>query len=766
MSLKGTIQEISNNPSTVTISQTLNTHRSSSPAFAVPPESPVCSPLASPPLDEACSSTPVCCPDLSSASLSSSSSHPPPARCSSSNEIVENTEGGQMNGVAMGSDGQQVDDHQGGETTTKEGSSYIPISNEQDEGIGREPYLGWGAAKRHHGMKDGAGKGRVSGADPPPTSGTASVPYRLLLPHHSVGFVVGKSGTTVRDIQTESGASIQFEKESTRGGALADKIVTVDGSVAAKDKAVELILQKLRGLARLHDIDGKEAIVIVVPHRAVPMLIGPNGHHIRELCMQSQCELQIHREQVYQPAECAISVRSTDLHNLVVGVSCVNKALSDMVDKQKLGEADFMPSPSVQRRGSGVVGIGGGGPAVVGVVPSYERGGGRVPTTGGMNLLRHAYGSKLSGVCLKVIIGVECAAWLVGKKGEHIKDLERQTGASIRLHEIRDAAALGLTSDGSSADNAAALRVVCVSGSPLSKYTFISLAVHQLEPRKGCIRLLVPTKVVPLMIGPKGATINSLTELCGAKIQIDRQEQGSVGGVVIGGISGGSSENNSTSSSSRREERIVTIQTENASARVNACVLLLEKLEMFDNPDFFREANFHIPLPHPTIRGLHSREPSSLPPPPFHSSSTSGGSEWWPSSYNRQMHPRLSAADGGREGGGGRDGDLTGGGGGSTEMFLFSQAQKYSTSRVIGPHAVTSALEVFFPRQPVDALRRLEDGGRSLLSRVAERSGCVLSFGPEPSPSAQARSLTFTGTALANSLALLLVQEKLMDLRF
>ncbi|GFP86657.1 RNA-binding protein nova-2 [Phtheirospermum japonicum] len=103
---------------------------------------------------------------------------------------------------------------------------------------------------------------------------------RFLLSNAEAGSVIGKGGSTISDIQSQSGARIQLSRNFEYFPGTSDRVILVSGRVDDILKAVDLILSKLLDEFYVHDGDEtvpESKIRLVVPNSSCGGLIGKGG---------------------------------------------------------------------------------------------------------------------------------------------------------------------------------------------------------------------------------------------------------------------------------------------------------------------------------------------------------------------------------------------------------------------------------------------------------------------------------------------------------
>ncbi|GER51242.1 Far upstream element-binding protein [Striga asiatica] len=147
---------------------------------------------------------------------------------------------------------------------------------------------------------------------PPPDNEEKTTYLRFLLSNAEAGSVIGKGGSTINDIQSQSGARIQLSRNYEYFPGTADRVITVSGRVDDILKAVDLILSKLL------DEDGGETvpeskIKLVVPNSSCGGIIGKGGSIIRSFIEDSRATIKVSPQDNYYPG----------LHDRLVTVTAV-----------------------------------------------------------------------------------------------------------------------------------------------------------------------------------------------------------------------------------------------------------------------------------------------------------------------------------------------------------------------------------------------------------------------------------------------------------
>ncbi|CAD2083655.1 RNA-binding protein, putative [Plasmodium vinckei brucechwatti] len=456
------------------------------------------------------------------------------------------------------------------------------------------------------------------------------IPYCLLLPNRAIGYVIGKSGNNVREIEKACGAIIKCQKEFDIPvyPPPSEKILTISGKKENKKKALELVLNKSKTVMDFQEEDGKESIVIIVPTRSIPIIIGQKGSKISSLSERSACEINVHKEDVPGIKDKAIFIKSNKIIKIIDCISIIYDLLEEVAENGILEISEF---PGVSKNFTSPSNMGLCGPPPTNAPSSFHENSTANSVSGvsnhyndthsmnsgtnqyrgsrnnnmnynnnnmgnngqkfsmknkdnnyydnysthnmddydnfsvprEKNLLLHKFGKESSSCVVRFVLDVETTAWIIGKAGCHIKEIRTITGAGAVIVDAPDNIENVKTCD----------RILTLSGSAENKYNALKLIVKQMEEREkninNSMRMLVPGKAASFLIGRKGSIIKYITEQSGSQIQVAKNKE---------------SEN----------EKLVLISG-SPESKILASVLILQKLEEYDNPAIAREGLL-IPL--------------------------------------------------------------------------------------------------------------------------------------------------------------------------
>ncbi|XP_064387727.1 tudor and KH domain-containing protein homolog isoform X2 [Halichondria panicea] len=124
----------------------------------------------------------------------------------------------------------------------------------------------------------------------PPVSGRAdnsvkrvrqNVSVEFIVPESVVGYVIGRHGTSIRQVEEESGARVHFKDQQ----GSKDKVVVITGRPGCVASAKELIQASVD--ERLSSGKNQQTVTLTLPQRAVGKVIGRQGANIKSIQRES-----------------------------------------------------------------------------------------------------------------------------------------------------------------------------------------------------------------------------------------------------------------------------------------------------------------------------------------------------------------------------------------------------------------------------------------------------------------------------------------------
>lgn len=114
---------------------------------------------------------------------------------------------------------------------------------------------------------------------------------RVTVPGKAVGTIIGQQGSTIKKIQEESGAKVNFMGRDQNSKGDEDRQAIIRGTTEAAQKA-EVMIYKM--IADMPKIITEE---VEVPGYCIGRIIGKGGERIREMSRTSECKIFVDRSQ-------------------------------------------------------------------------------------------------------------------------------------------------------------------------------------------------------------------------------------------------------------------------------------------------------------------------------------------------------------------------------------------------------------------------------------------------------------------------------------
>ncbi|RPB12974.1 hypothetical protein P167DRAFT_139858 [Morchella conica CCBAS932] len=309
-------------------------------------------------------------------------------------------------------------------------------------------------AQRRGGPPGGGGGGYQNSPPPARAEGTRFGGHRTRSPPPDaeqmniestlVGLIIGRGGETLRRVEQETGARVQFLTNGQDRDSGGERICNIQGSrpqIAAARRAIEAIIAENGpsggggmgggpagggrgkfgggggagsgggGAGQPNLRDGEDSIQILVPDRTVGLIIGRGGETIRDIQDKSGCHVNIVGEAKSQNGQ-----RPVNLIGSVAAAEHAKRLIMEIVESDNAGTG---PPPS----------IGGGRPErgpPAGSSGGYYGGHGDGGRGGG--------GGGADGRITETIkVPIDAVGMIIGKGGETIKEMQSSTGCRINV---------------------------------------------------------------------------------------------------------------------------------------------------------------------------------------------------------------------------------------------------------------------------------------------------------------------------------------------
>ncbi|XP_074413983.1 insulin-like growth factor 2 mRNA-binding protein 1 [Zonotrichia albicollis] len=363
------------------------------------------------------------------------------------------------------------------------------------------------------GRRGGAGAGGRGGARPgsplppgaPPKAPPPDVPLRLLVPTQFVGAIIGKEGATIRNITKQTQSKIDVHRKENAGAA--EKAISIHSTPEGCSAACRMILDIMHKEAKDTKTADEVPLKILAHNNFVGRLIGKEGRNLKKVEQDTETKITISSLQeltLYNP-ERTITVKGCP-------ESCC-RAEQEIMKKVREAYENDVAAMSLQSHL-----IPGLNLAAVGLFPASST---AVPPPPSGVSGAAPYSSFLppEQETVHVFIPAQAVGAIIGKKGQHIKQLSRFASASIKIAPPE-------TPDSK-------VRMVVITGPPEAQFKAQGRIYGKLkeenffgpkEEVKLETHIRVPASAAGRVIGKGGKTVNELQNLTAAEVVVPREQ--------------------------------------------------------------------------------------------------------------------------------------------------------------------------------------------------------------------------------------------------
>ncbi|XP_037542852.1 insulin-like growth factor 2 mRNA-binding protein 2a isoform X2 [Nematolebias whitei] len=367
----------------------------------------------------------------------------------------------------------------------------------------------------------GVRSSRDQGApEPGPSGGFGSprlrqpdFPLRMLVPTQFVGAIIGKEGLTIKNVTKQTQSKVDIHRKENAGAA--EKPITIHSTPEGCSSACRMILDIMRKEANETKMTEDIPLKILAHNSLVGRLIGKEGRNLKKIEEDTGTKITISSLQdltIYNP-ERTITVKGS-LETCCKAEEEIMKKLREAYEND-IAAVNVLP-PAAGPRGT-----------VPPVVPA-----GYNPFLGHSSHLGSLYGVPSASAMshqhsqqapeqevVYLFIPTQAVGALIGKKGQHIKQLAHFAGASIK---IAPAESPDVTE-----------RMVIITGTPEAQFKaqgriFGKLKEENFFSGKEEVKLethiKVPSTAAGRVIGKGGKTVNELQNLTSAEVIVPRDQ--------------------------------------------------------------------------------------------------------------------------------------------------------------------------------------------------------------------------------------------------
>jgi len=320
---------------------------------------------------------------------------------------------------------------------------------------------------------------------------------RVLVDNSEAGIIIGKGGSNVQKIRSETGCFISILK--SEAPSIKERIMVVKGAIESNSQALLLVCQLLIDARNEKDQGASDtySIKILIHKFLAGCIIGKGGLIIKEIQTETGARVQLSNDPMPNSTEKTVTITG-NTEVLYMAISRVLNQLKNNPLRSGSASILYVPggNPQQQMYGSQGMHYGGGGgppPSQYGAPPpEYGYGGGMPYGMGnrmgmGMDMEgmppQHGYGGGGGGggggygeptKTEKIVIPSICAGTVIGKGGGIISNIKQQSGTQISIGEP----------EASAPDD----RIVSIYGTPQQIQSAVSLIRQRVEsyrPQKG-----------------------------------------------------------------------------------------------------------------------------------------------------------------------------------------------------------------------------------------------------------------------------------------
>lgn len=372
-------------------------------------------------------------------------------------------------------------------------------------------------------------------------------PLRMLVPTQFVGAIIGKEGLTIKNITKQTQSKVDIHRKENAGAA--EKPITIHSTPEGCSAACRMIMDIMQKEADDTKVTEDIPMKILAHNSLVGRLIGKEGRNLKKIEEETETKITISSLQdltIYNPERTIIVKGSIE--------ACCRAEVEIMRKLREAYENDIAAInqqtnliPGLSLSALGIFSTG------LSVLPpaAGPRGVPPIPQTGYNPFLGHS--SQLGGLygvppasavshqhtqapeqeVVYLFIPTQAVGAIIGKKGQHIKQLARFAGASIK---IAPAESPEVTQ-----------RMVIITGPPEAQFKaqgriFGKLKEENFFTAKEEVKLethiKVPSSAAGRVIGKGGKTVNELQNLTSAEVIVPRDQTPDENDEVFVKISG------------------------------------------------------------------------------------------------------------------------------------------------------------------------------------------------------------------------------------
>ncbi|XP_036617369.1 insulin-like growth factor 2 mRNA-binding protein 3 isoform X2 [Trichosurus vulpecula] len=333
------------------------------------------------------------------------------------------------------------------------------------------------------------------------------IPLRMLVPTQFVGAIIGKEGATIRNITKQTQSKIDIHRKENAGAS--EKPITIHASPEGCSTACKIIMEIMQKEAQDTKFTDEIPLKILAHNNFVGRLIGKEGRNLKKIEQDTDTKITISPLQeltLYNP-ERTITVKGS--------IETCGKAEEEIMKKIRESYESDLSAMNLQAHLLPGLNLNALGlfPASTSGIPSPSSYPPSTPTPPPPRFQQ----AEMETVHL--FIPAMAVGAIIGKMGQHIKQLSRFAGASIKIAppETPDAKE----------------RMVIITGPPEAQFKAQGRIYGKLkeenffgpkEEVKLEAQIKVPSSAAGRVIGKGGKTVNELQNLTSAEVVVPRDQ--------------------------------------------------------------------------------------------------------------------------------------------------------------------------------------------------------------------------------------------------
>uniref|UniRef100_A0A8C1B3I3 Insulin-like growth factor 2 mRNA binding protein 2a n=1 Tax=Cyprinus carpio carpio TaxID=630221 RepID=A0A8C1B3I3_CYPCA len=352
-------------------------------------------------------------------------------------------------------------------------------------------------------------------------------PLRMLVPTQFVGAIIGKEGLTIKNITKQTQSKVDIHRKENAGAA--EKPISIHSTPEGCSAACRMIMDIMQKEADDTKVTEDIPLKILAHNSLVGRLIGKEGRNLKKIEEETETKITISSLQdltIYNPERTIIVKGSIE--------ACCRAEVEIM---RKLREAYENDTAAINQQTNLIPGLS------LSALGIFSTGLSVLPPAAGPRGIPPAIIFCMFSLpspqqapeqeVVYLFIPTQAVGAIIGKKGQHIKQLARFAGASIK---IAPAESPDVTQ-----------RMVIITGPPEAQFKaqgriFGKLKEENFFSGKEEVKLethiKVPSSAAGRVIGKGGKTVNELQNLTSAEVIVPRDQTPDENDEVFVKISG------------------------------------------------------------------------------------------------------------------------------------------------------------------------------------------------------------------------------------